>query len=216
MVEVWFIRHGESVSNANIPTTHPADSELTPLGLAEAEQVAQAFSNRPDLVVVSPYLRAQQTAVPTLTRFEAVATSVTTTTWPVQEFTYLAARHYDGTTGSERWPIAMTYWERNDPHYRDGPESETFAELVTRVWATIERLRQIPAQFIAVFSHGLFIRALLWAVLTNTRQATPEQMRRYSNFCLAVSVPNGAICRLYLDDTGLHLSGIDTDHLRKK
>jgi 2,3-bisphosphoglycerate-dependent phosphoglycerate mutase len=210
MVEAWFIRHGESVSNADMPTSHPAASELTPLGRAEAEQVAQAFANRPDLIVVSPYIRAQQTAVPALKRFENVPTA----TWPVHEFTYLAACHYDGTTGTERWPVAIEYWERNDPHYRDGPEAETFAELVARVWAIIERLRQSEVQFVAIFSHGLFIRALLWAVLTNTHRSTPEQMKRYSSFCVAVHVPNGAICPLYLEESGLRLGRIDSSHLR--
>jgi 2,3-bisphosphoglycerate-dependent phosphoglycerate mutase len=184
---------------------------LTPQGRLEAEQIAQAFTRQPDLLVVSPYLRAQQTAEPTLTRFQNVPTA----TWPVYEFTYLAAHHYDGTTGSERWPIAMIYWERNDPHYRDGPEAETFAELVERVWAIVDCLRQNQNQFVALFSHGLFIRALLWAVLSNIQQATPQQMQRYSNFCRAVRVPNGAVCRLYIDENGLHLSSIDTSHLRE-
>ncbi|MFO7540115.1 MAG: histidine phosphatase family protein [Chloroflexota bacterium] len=211
MSEIWFIRHGESVSNADLPTSHPAESELTPEGWAEAERVAQAFTTQPDLLVVSPYIRAQQTAVATQNRFEGVPTA----TWPVHEYTYLAARHYDGTTGSERWPIAMTYWERSDPHYRDDPEAETFAELVSRVWTTIERLHQTSAPFVAIFSHGLFIRALLWAVLTGTHQPGPEQMKRYSSFCLAVNVPNGAICRLYLDESGPRLGSIDTSHLRE-
>jgi 2,3-bisphosphoglycerate-dependent phosphoglycerate mutase len=211
MIEAWFIRHGESVSNANLPTAHPANSEMTAQGWQESEKIAQAFTHQPDLIVISPYIRAQQTAEPTLKRFSAVPM----TSWPVHEFTYLDAHHYDGTTGSERWPVAMTYWERNDPYYRDGPQAETFAELVERVWDTIERLRQSDAQFVAIFSHGLFIRALLWAVLTGTRRPTPEQMKRYSSFCMAVRVPNGAICRLYVDETELRLGSIDASHVHE-
>lgn len=209
MIEAWFIRHGESVSNANLPTAHPAASEMTPQGWQESERIAQAFVERPDLIVVSSYIRAQQTAQPTIKRFSDVPTA----SWPVHEFTYLAARYYDGTTGSDRRAIAMGYWERNDPHYRDGPESETFAELVERVWHIVDRLHQTPDHFVPIFSHGLFIRALLWAVLTNVQQPTPAQMQRYSHFCQAVRVPNGAICRLYIDENGLRLSSIDTDHM---
>ena len=209
MIEAWFIRHGESISNANLPTTHPAASELTEQGEAEAMRVAQAFTTSPNLIVVSPFIRAQQTAVPTLNRFADSPTA----TWPVHEFTYLAATHYNGTTGSQRWPIAMEYWERNDPHYRVGPASETFTEVVARVWATISRLRQAEAPFVAIFSHGLFIRALLWAILTNVQQPTPPHMKQYSNFCQAVHVPNGAICRLYITDTDLRLGSIDTAHM---
>jgi 2,3-bisphosphoglycerate-dependent phosphoglycerate mutase len=209
MIEAWFIRHGESVSNANLPTVHPANSEMTPRGRQESEQIAQAFVERPDLIVISAYIRAQQTADPTLKRFSDVPKTI----WPVHEFTYLAAHHYNGTTGSDRRPIAMSYWERNDPDYRDGPESETFAELLERVWYIVDRLHQMPNQFVAIFSHGLFIRALLWAVLTNVQQPTPAQMQRYSHFCQAVRVPNGAICRVTIDEKGLRLNSIDTDHM---
>jgi 2,3-bisphosphoglycerate-dependent phosphoglycerate mutase len=212
MVEAWFIRHGQSVSNADLPTAHPAQSELTPQGWLEAEQIVRAFTRQPDLLVLSPYLRAQQTAEPTLNRFPNVPSA----TWPVHEFTYLAAHHYDGTTGSERRPVAMTYWERNDPHYRDGPEAETFAELVERVWAIIGRLRQGQDQYVALFSHGLFIRALLWAVLTDTRRPAPQQMKQYGNFCQAVRVPNGSVCRLYIGEKELRLGSIDTSHLRER
>lgn len=209
MREAWFIRHGESISNANLPTAHPSASELTPQGTAEAQQIARAFTTPPDLIVISSFIRARQTAAPTLARFPQVPT----TTWPIYEFTYLAASHYNGTTGSQRWPIAQTYWQRNDPDYRDGTQSETFAELVERIWTVIAQLRQSEAQFVALFSHGLFIRALLWAVLTHTTQPTPNQMKRYSNFCQAVRVPNGSICRLYFDETRLHLAGIDAAHM---
>lgn len=211
MREAWFIRHGESISNADLPTTHPATSELTAQGAAEAQQVVRAFTSPPDLIVISSFIRARQTAAPTLARFPQVSTA----TWPIHEFTYLAASHYNGTTGSERWPIAETYWQRNDPNYRDGTQSETFAEMVARVWDVIAHLRQSDAQFVALFSHGLFIRGLLWAILTNTTQPTPAQMDRYSHFCQAVRVPNGSICRLYFDETRLRLAGIDAAHMEQ-
>lgn len=115
MSEVWLIRHGESISNANLPTGDPSQSSLTELGAAQAEQIVGAFEDAPDLFVISPYLRAQQTAVPTLTRFPHIPQEI----WPVHEFTYLNPTRYHGTIGTDRWPFAAAYWERNDPHEKE-------------------------------------------------------------------------------------------------
>ena len=209
MSEVWFIRHGESVSNANLPTGDPADSALTDKGFAEAEQIAKAFVNEPDLIVVSAYLRARQTAVPTSARFPHIPQEV----WPVHEFTYLHPIHYEGTTGDERRPLALAYWERNDPHENEGGEGESFAELMGRVQELIARLRRHPAQFIAVFSHGLFLRALVWSLLTGIAEATPKTMKRYSHFTQAVQIPNGAIIKAQFSiNDPVFISEFNTSH----
>ncbi len=211
MSEVWLIRHGESVSNANLQTAHPAESALTEKGQREAEQIATAFGEPPDLIVVSSYLRARQTAVPTIARFPHIPQEV----WPAHEFTYLHPIRYKGTTGDERRPLALAYWERNDPFEKEGGEGESFAELMNRVQEIIARLRQRPAQFIIVFSHGLFLRALVWSILTGIAEATPQTMKRYSNFTQAVQIPNGAIVRAQFPAAGsVFIANFDTAHMR--
>lgn len=84
---IWLIRHGESVSNAGLQTTHPAASKQTPLGHRQAAAVAQAFNKPPGLIVVSRYVRSQQAAAPTQARFPQVPVEE----WQVHEFTYLAS-----------------------------------------------------------------------------------------------------------------------------
>ena len=69
MPVVWFIRHGQSESNADLRTSHPADSALTPIGHEESRLISNALSQPPDLFVLSPFLRARQTAVPTLDQY---------------------------------------------------------------------------------------------------------------------------------------------------
>lgn len=86
MRTVWLIRHAQSESNFGLPSFIPAAPPLTPLGIEQARYVAGAFSERPNLIVTSPYVRTQQTAQPTLERFPDVPQEE----WPVQEFTYLA------------------------------------------------------------------------------------------------------------------------------
>ncbi|MFZ1396952.1 MAG: histidine phosphatase family protein [Candidatus Promineifilaceae bacterium] len=208
--EVWFIRHGESVSNANLPTTHPSASELTAKGQREAEYVAQAFGRKPDLVVVSPFIRARQTAVPTINRFNPVPVAE----WPVYEFSYLHPEKYSGTTGEQRWPEAMAYWQRMDPQEKEGGEGESFAELLARVREMDELLSDAPESFIALFSHGLFLRAYLWMHLSGIREATSHTMERYLNFSRGVSMPNGSILKMHFEGNGRTLfSPFDTSHI---
>ncbi|MCP4427046.1 MAG: histidine phosphatase family protein [Chloroflexi bacterium] len=212
MSEVWLIRHGESISNANLPTGDPSQSALTEKGVAEAEQIVKAFVEAPDLIVVSSYLRARQTAVPTQQRFPHIPTEE----WPVHEFTYLNPVRYQGTTGTERRPFALAYWERNDPHENEGGAGESFAELMERVQETTARLRQNLAEFIVVFSHGLFLRALVWSILTGIAEATPKAMKRYSHFTQAAKISNGAIIKAQFPVEGpIFISNFDIEHMKK-
>ncbi|HJZ47324.1 MAG TPA: phosphoglycerate mutase family protein [Roseiflexaceae bacterium] len=83
MTEVWFIRHGESESNAGLPTSDTAKIVLTPRGLAQAEAIVKAFTRPPHLIVTSLYLRARQSAQPTIEHFPQARLEE----WPVHEYT---------------------------------------------------------------------------------------------------------------------------------
>lgn len=48
--------------------------------------VARSFTRAPDLIVASPFLRAQATAQVTAALYPTVAFE----TWPIQEYTHLA------------------------------------------------------------------------------------------------------------------------------
>jgi probable phosphoglycerate mutase len=212
MPVVWFIRHGESESNANLKTIHPAQSALTPQGYEESLKIPQAIMQQPDLIVVSPYKRAQQTAVSTIEKFPDTPVE----TWPVQEFTYLHPGEYENTTGAERWPAAKAYWEKNDPQMKHGGEGESFAELMARVQAMQIRLAQHPASFIIMFSHGLFLRAVLHANILGHYEPTQEMMERYRHFVWAVNMPNCAILKTIFTENGrFTFAGYDTNHLKK-
>lgn len=210
MAVVWFVRHGESVSNANLPTVHPALSELTAVGWQEAHRVAGVFSATPDLIVTSSYARARETAVPTIQRFPHVPQE----TWPVHEFTYLHPERYQGTRGRERGPWAEAYWLRCDPEERENEGGESFAELMSRGWEVLAHCAQRQEKWIVVFSHGMFIRCLLWLLITQYREPTPEAMRRYGRFLHAIHVPNGAIWPvIFTPSRPPQFSGFITHHL---
>ncbi|MEM7118770.1 MAG: histidine phosphatase family protein [Chloroflexota bacterium] len=212
MPEVWFIRHGESAANANWITKDPALTELTPKGEAEAARVPAAFGERkPSLIVTSSYVRAQQTAVPTLNHFAPIPQEV----WPVHEFTYLAPHRYNGTRMSERMPLAIDYWEKGDPHFKEDGAGESYAECMGRVEQLITRLQNHDAPFIAVFSHALFLRLLIMRLLTGDDTVSSKAMTRGSRFVRAIKFPNCAICvTQFTQSGGVSFSNIQTVHLK--
>ncbi|KIC83930.1 hypothetical protein RR51_03725 [Pseudomonas sp. C5pp] len=59
MKNVRLIRHGESAANACQPTRDHASIPLTTKGLEQAHMVARSFTSAPDLIVASPFHRAQ-------------------------------------------------------------------------------------------------------------------------------------------------------------
>jgi probable phosphoglycerate mutase len=205
----WFIRHGESISNANLPTRHPAASEVTAKGEWEAAQTARAFPQAPELIVVSPFIRAKQTAVPTQRRFPHTPT----VEWPIHEFTYLHPERYNGTTGSQRGPWAQAYWERSDPFEEENGGGESFAAMMARVQEMRRRLQQIEAPFVALFSHGLFLRAFIWMHLTGVTQPSADAMFGYRSFVWGVRFPNCAIMSATLHEGRLTLGTISTAHI---
>ncbi|MFD0687424.1 histidine phosphatase family protein [Actinomadura fibrosa] len=194
---VWLVRHGESESNAGLPTNGPGAAPLTARGRAEADRVAASFPRPPGLVVSSPFVRARETAAPTLARFPGVPYEE----WPVQEFTYLGDLHGPRTTNAERRPFAEAYWDRADPALVLGGDGESFAGLLDRVRAFTSRLEDGLAgrhagELIAVFTHGIFMRALMWSLFTGVERPGPADMRAFRRFADACTMPNGGIVEL--------------------
>jgi probable phosphoglycerate mutase len=210
MPTVCFVRHAESRANAGERTSQPAQVELTAVGWKQAEYVASAFVHLPSLVVTSPYVRTKQTAAFTLERFAQVVHEE----WLVQEFTYLAPGRCVNLTPVERRPMVQDYWERNDPKYVDGEGAESFERLIERVDDTLQRLRQNDHERIAVFSHGQFMRAVLWRLLSGRVPVTPSAMKQFRGFLGAFSIPNGGIVDMWLgDDTGVWIRPATSAHI---
>lgn len=211
MLNVWLVRHGESEANAGLPTINPATTPLTEKGHWQARQVELVFSQSPDLIVTSPYKRTQQTAEPTQNRFPEVPQLE----WQVQEFTYLAPDRYKNTTIEQRRPLSDAYWLQGDPLHVDGVGAESFADLMHRVNTTHRQIQQLAQElkFVVIFSHGRFMRAMLWSVLTGSVDVNPKRMRQFFSFIGSFSVPNGSILKLQVNASEVWFSGIHTAHL---
>lgn len=170
-----FIRHGQSTGNAGIPCHDLALLELTELGWRQSREVAASWTETPDLIVTSPYLRTQQTAAATIARFPNVPVEV----WPIQEFTYLQPSRWNGTLSSERMPYIERYWKEANPEFSDGEGAESFTTLLHRARAAIDRLEVLPVgSRVYVFSHGQFIQAVR-SLVVDSKLSDPEKMQKF-------------------------------------
>lgn len=170
-----FVRHGQSTANTGLPCDDIATIALTDTGHAQAKALAATWTDTPDLIVTSPFSRTQQTARPTIDRFPAVPVEI----WPIQEFTYLQPARWNGSTAAERMPHLERYWTAADPHYCDGDGAESFADLLERARAALERLAALRSTRLAyVFSHAQFIQAVRMIVVHDELD-DQEIMRRF-------------------------------------
>jgi broad specificity phosphatase PhoE len=210
VVRVWLIRHGQSESNAGLPSRDWRGIPLTELGRRQAEHMAGAFADPPRFIVTSPYLRARQTAQPTIERYPEAACAE----WPVQEFSYLRALDGRATTAREREPEVRAYWERADPQHTE-PGAESFAGLIGRVTTFVGRVGERDTGPVAVFTHGIFMRAVAWFLLTGVAAPGPEDMHRFRTFTGLFPVPNCGVMELryYPGESAPALMGGSTLHL---
>jgi 2,3-bisphosphoglycerate-dependent phosphoglycerate mutase len=208
---VWLIRHAESIGNAGLVTSRPDTIPLTGKGIEQALYLADAFTQAPALIVTSPYIRTQQSAKPTIRRFPAARQEQ----WEVQEFTYLSPERYRDTTAADRSPFVESYWSRCDPHYIDGEGAESFADFIRRVQLAIDGLWACQSEFVAVFGHGLFLRAMIWRMLSGEQPANATTMLYFRRLLVETAMPNTAITKVDLlaNVQEARIGNIITDHL---
>jgi 2,3-bisphosphoglycerate-dependent phosphoglycerate mutase len=211
--EAWFIRHAESVANAGGKTREAPSYSLSERGFRQAEQLSGALPREVDLVVVSPYVRARETAEPFLRQAAAARVEE----WPVQEVQYLDPALCVDTTQEERRVLSLEYWERADAEYA-APMAESFVTFARRAQAALHRLMERPEKKTFIFCHGQFISAVAWLILTRPAQIDCEAMRRFYRFIHGYSVPNCSVLPVYLHgETGWSAGGlwippgVDTD-----
>lgn len=147
-------RHGRSEANDGRATREAAAVGLTEEGQRQAEAFAENWALRtPDRVVVSPYLRTQQTAAPLLRRL-----GLCREVWPeVREFTYLS-QPASPTTPEQRRPQVEQFWLEANPQ-RSDPGAESFDDFWRRTEAFGHRAAATADSLCLVFTHGLFIAA---------------------------------------------------------
>jgi len=212
MKDLWLIRHAESLANIGESTSTPREIPLSNKGLEQADRLANSIGERPDLIVLSPYARARQTAEP----FFELYPDARSETLNIQEFTYLSVSRCRGTTPGQRKPWVDEFWQRADPNYCDGDQSESFTEFIGRCDKFAWQVREREFGLAFVFTHGQFIQGLLWNLMRFGRELTSESMKSFHGFMASFSIPNTAIIRAKIDNDGSFYFGkIDTSNTEK-
>jgi hypothetical protein len=82
-----------------------------------------------------------------------------------------------------------------------------------RVRTALDQLQQ-QSGFVVVFSHGFFIKAMLWQILANPTVIDAVAMNRLLGFSRGFPVPNASILQMEFDSGGIaHWSSFITNHL---
>jgi broad specificity phosphatase PhoE len=194
--EIRLIRHAESIANAGGTTSTPRDIPLSDRGRLQAKALADSITERPDLIVLSPYIRTEETARPLLMRFPDCPVE----TLPVQEFTYLSISRCRDTTYEQRKPLAEEYWARRDPNYSDGGQAESLVELINRARAFLRWVPGMEGELIFVFTHEQFIKTVMWEVLQLGPETAPEFMTAFRKFSTSFVIANTAVMKMMAEE----------------
>ena len=134
-----------------------AEIPLTELGWEQARSLAAQWEFVPSRIVMSRFLRARQTAEPTISRFPDVPVE----TWPIHEFTYWDMANWSGSMPELELEEVERFWRAADPVHRKGGTAESFGELLGRARAALLRLERMGADGpVLLFTHGHFMQAL--------------------------------------------------------
>ncbi len=189
MKQFWLIRHGQSTANVGQPIAKRGIPPLTDLGWQQAHAIAEWFPTEPDLIVATPFVRAQQTAEPLRARFPSVDYAI----WEAQEYSPLNKRWYTNTRTSERSPLFLKFFDDADPHHDNGDGAETFAAGIERAGRLLKQLHEAPQSNIVVFTHGTFLRMVYWRWLMKTDKAAYNAMGAFGPYRKVMRIPNCSV-----------------------
>jgi broad specificity phosphatase PhoE len=158
MGEIWFIRHGESLWNAEGRWQGQADPPLSALGRAQAQALAQTLGPlaraRRVLLAASDLSRARETA-------EIVGAALGIAPRIDPRLRELDVGCWSGHTPAEverRWPADLARFRTGDAAFAPGGGESRLA-LRARVGAAVAELAASEADAIALVSHLGVVRA---------------------------------------------------------
>ena len=174
---IFLVRHAESEANINGKTLSHASIALSEHGHRQAQDLCSKLPVV-DHVIVSKYLRTQQTAAPILEKY-GLSLEVDE---HLHEFSYLSERKCANTNLNDRKAWVNAYWERMDYQHRDADDAESFEDLYLRVKAFHDKLKIVAEDYavkhLAVFSHGQFLQLLIMQI-QQPRPLTKELMQQF-------------------------------------
>ncbi len=193
MLELWLIRHAQTIWNAEHRIQGQRDAPLSSQGLEQAARLARRLQHVSfDRVYSSDSGRAQHTAEVALPGCDVM------TDTRLRELSYgtLEGKTHAEFVAGETEAYAA---HRSDPYAVPLPGGESWQDLGVRVSAWLAELP--PEGSVAIFSHGGTLRSALFAV-------TKTQTHEWNVF-----FGNTSITRLRLGELPTVVSVNDTAHL---
>ncbi len=195
------IRHGETDWNAGQRVQGHTDIELNPLGVWQAERMAEALADEGVQAIYSSDLRRARATAEALARRVGL---------PVQVAPGLREREFgsfEGLTFAEidaRWPAEALRWRGRDPAFAPPEGGEALTPFYRRVVDTGETLAaRHRGQLVALVAHGGVLDCLYRAAARVALDAPRSWM-----------LGNATINRLLHSDQGFTLVGWnDAAHL---
>lgn len=202
------IRHGETAWNRATRIQGHTDIPLSPLGLAQAERLAQALSDEPLSAIYSSDLsRARQTAE-ALARVQGL---------PIRFDEGLRERafgRFEGLSWEEidrGYPDDAARWRRREPDFAVGG-GESLIEFSGRVLAAARRaVSAHPGQSIALVAHGGVLDCLYRAATGAELQASRSWQLGNATINRLLATTEGFTLVGWNDDR--HLAGLSADDI---
>ena len=159
-MELWLIRHGQTLWNKEQRAQGQLDIPLSELGIEQAQALAKRLQNTKfDLIISSDLSRAYQTAQIVATLLEL----------PIRSDTAWREIHMGAQQGLTYAELLLTAKTRPMTEPWEGGESKR--DVMNRVGAAMQQLyREFPNARVAVFSHGGAIRGAIHVILSDLEQ----------------------------------------------
>jgi broad specificity phosphatase PhoE len=175
----YLIRHGESLYNAEGRIQGQADVGLSPLGLQQAQAIADTLAGETiDAVFASPLRRAMQTAEP-------IAKLLGLSIRCDDRLKEIHAGIFQGLLWEEieaKCPDIARPWREQQPDFII-PGGESRRALMERGLEVFESIRETAFRRVAVVSHGGILAAALKAILR-----IPAEINPFSLYNASISV----------------------------
>ena len=202
MTELYLIRHAQAEGNRYRMMQGRWDGDVTPLGYRQIEALANSFAGRRiDAVWSSDLFRASETAQGIIKVHENLSIQYDDRLREIDQGPWTTA--FFGDLLHDSRDDVNRFMYESDKWYIDG--AETFAEVAERGYTAVcDIARDNEGRSVAVVSHGITIRCILWRITgapINDTAALP--------ICW-----NTAFCRLIYDDGRFYVKEINNcEHL---
>ncbi|MBI2034330.1 MAG: histidine phosphatase family protein [Candidatus Levybacteria bacterium] len=207
IMKVYFVRHGESTFNALGLHQHRHVS-LSETGKKQAAFVAKRFVQIPiDIIIASPYTRAQQTAE----AINAVVEKKIVYTDLLKEIKRPTAVEKKSITDSNVLEIQQAirkHYVSKHWHYSD---EENFFDLQKRAMSFTKYLEALTEENVLVVTHGMILKMIVITMFLG-KEVTPDLFLQFERF-FKTSNAGMTVCERGKENSWHLLTWNDSAHL---